>query len=59
MAERVNIRVLELVSTRRTEDFLLQRYRASTPRRLSRDLLVASAADESAEALVLLEPGRQ
>jgi mannosyltransferase len=49
----------ELVSSRRTEDFLLLRYRAPAPVSLSRDLLASSAADQGVEALVLLEPPRQ
>jgi hypothetical protein len=49
----------ELVDSRRTDDFLLLRYRAPAPRRLSEDLLAASAADPGGEPLVLVEPASQ
>jgi mannosyltransferase len=48
----------ELVDSRRTEDFLLLRYRAPAPRPLSWDQLVSSAVDQGVAPLVLVEGAR-
>jgi mannosyltransferase len=46
----------DLVELRRSDDFILLRYRGTSPRPLSRDVLAASAVDPGVPPLVLLEP---
>ena len=49
----------KLVETRRTDDFLLVRYRTRAPRPVTPDLLVSESADPDVAPLVLTEPDRQ
>jgi mannosyltransferase len=48
-----------LVESRRTDDFLLLRYRAESPRWLSGEALASSAVDPGVAPLILLEPAPQ